>query len=546
MTEPGTPTAAALKQPPAPQDEHNTWRPLRYFTLYRFILAGLFAVLMQTKSAPPPLGRLDPQLFYWTSLAYLAFAFGARLAIQRRYPPFQQQVYLQVLVDILAITVLMHASGGIGSGLGMLLVVSIAGGSLLTAGRTAGLFAATATLVVLIEQFYMHFHVGLSQSSYPQAGMLGATLFATAALSHTLGQRIRESEALALQRGIDLANMAQLTDYVLQHMQTGVVVVDGESRVRLANPNARKLLSLPGEHDTHPMLKTHAPELCQRLADWRLGRTPPDPLLTLGQTPQEVIPRFMAVGKDRFDAALIFLEDATAAANQAQQLKLASLGRLTASIAHEVRNPLGAISHAGELLAESNHLDPTEQRMTEIIRDQTRRVNAIIENVLRLGRRDSSTPETLPLAPWLEKFLELFSHSHRLDDGTIEVSVEPAELKVWFDPGHLQQILANLCENGLRHSTAGTLPRLRLVAGTNPEGRAWLDIYDTGPGIEPEAIPHIFEPFFTTEASGTGLGLYLSRELAQCNGAHLDYLPTAEGTSRFRLLFGESQVQQIG
>ncbi|HKJ76076.1 MAG TPA: histidine kinase dimerization/phospho-acceptor domain-containing protein, partial [Gammaproteobacteria bacterium] len=365
--------------------ETQTWKPLRLFSLYRLVLAGLFLTLALTDNLPPPIGEAAPVLFNWATAVYLTLAVLARFAVQAHWPRFNLQVFGQVLVDVAALTVLAHASGGVSSGLGMLLVVAVAGGSILTQGRVAGLFAAVAALAVLGEEVYTQLYIERPETSYPQAGMLGVALFATAFLAQVLSKRIRESEALATRRGVDLANMAQLTEYVVQQLDTGVVVVDPDGRIRLLNEAAGALLGDGIREGAY--LEGVVPSLAERLRAWR-KTGPADRTLHITTTDAEVIPRFIDVGAGPAGGTLILLEDAAAAARQAQQLKLAALGRLTGSIAHEVRNPLGAISHAGELLGESPDLPEGDRRLVEIVLTQSKRVNAIVENVLGLGRRD--------------------------------------------------------------------------------------------------------------------------------------------------------------
>jgi len=517
-----------------PGQEINTWKPLRFFTIYRLILAGLFAVLVITGQAPPPFGQYYPAQFAWGSYAYVAFSLLAGVAANYRIPAFQIQVYLQVISDIIFITLLMHASGGIDSGLGMLLIITIASGSMLTAGRTAGLFASLATIALLFEQSYLLLTAPQEHISYPQAGMLGAALFATAALAHTLARRLRESEALAKQRGIDLANMAQLTEYIIQNMQTGIVVIDPDTRVRFVNNTARARFN-PGS--VPERLVDLSVELYQQFLAWRAGQTGASQVIQLPGTELPLLPRFMSIGTDRNGATLIFLEEADAAARQVQQLKLASLGRLTASIAHEVRNPLGAISHAGELLGESAALPAGDQRLVQIILDQSRRVNTIIENILQLGRRGKSVPEQLDLRPWLERFQTEFCSTHAIAPAALALQLPSEAAPTYFDPSHLHQILWNLCQNGLRYSPEEHQPRLELILSKGSDGALTLDVRDFGPGIAEEARSQIFEPFYTTSPQGTGLGLYIARELAECNQAKLIYLPAPGGGAQFRLLF---------
>jgi two-component system sensor histidine kinase PilS (NtrC family) len=257
----------------------------------------------------------------------------------------------------------------------------------------------------------------------------------------------------------------------------------------------------------------------------------------------ELIPNFTRLGKDRHSGTLIFLEDTVRTAKQAQQMKLASLGRLTASIAHEIRNPLGAISHAEQLLAESESLSLPDKRLTEIIHKHTERVNAIIENVLQLSRRGNASPELFKLKQWLDHFAEEFVLSLRINQEELQIDVQPETLMVNFDNTQFHQIVWNLCHNGIRHSqNCEANPKLELVGRLNNDTqRPYLDVIDHGAGIDPEHIQHIFEPFFTTESKGSGLGLYISKELCEANNAHISYLPNQGGSSCFRIEFAKAE-----
>lgn len=519
----------------------QAWKRLAFLNYYRFGLAGLFVALCLSGRPPAPIGEQAFALFTVISLVYAAACVLALLAHQVRRPGFSAQVYAFVLIDITAITLLMHASGGVRSGLGMLLIITVAGGSLLMEGRTARLFAAVASLAVLVEQVFSWLVAAPSASSYTHAGLLGASFFATAILAHGLAQRLRESEALAERRGVDLANMAQLTEYVIQRMQTGIVVVDDHLRVRLINASARRLLEIPGDISGRTLQQV-CPDLGTQLRAWSSDEAPEAGMFRASDSGADLLPRFARLGNDRDTGTLIFLEDTAAMAQQAQQLKLASLGRLTAGIAHEVRNPLGAISHASQLLAESPHLDGGDRRLTEIIQQHSGRVNAIIENIMQLSRGRRAQPETLILKPWLDHFIAEYCSNAGQANGCIRLEVQPADLMIQADPSQLRQVLWNLCENGHRHGG----PELRLQAGISPEsGAPYLDVIDNGPGIDAEALPQVFEPFFTTSQNGTGMGLYIARELCLGNQARLNYLQNNGGGSRFRITFADPRRRQV-
>ena len=515
-----------------------TWKPLRLFNLYRLLLAGLFLVIGLAGLDFSPIGQADPDLYLVVSIIYFVTGMAGAFTIAWKKPPFITQVYVFVLIDIVAITLIMHASGGVRSGLGMLMVVTVAGGAILLAGQAAIRLAAAATLVMLSEHVYYQLTHPLEPSAYTHAGLLGATFFATAILAHALAKRARASEALARQRGIDLANMEQLAQYVIQRMQTGVIVIDGDERVTLINESAQALLNT-APVAAKPTLEQLCPQLADQHTQWRKNHGYQSQPFRATSAVAEVLPRFAELGENA--GTLIFLEDTTAMAHQAQQLKLASLGRLAASIAHEIRNPLGAISHAGQLLAESPNLDTTDLRLTEIIRTHSQRMNDIVENVLQLGRRRQASPETIQLKAWLDRFIEEFCASEQISTEAITLEIEPPDLEVYFDANQLHQILWNLCHNGIHHSKGKTKQsKLILRGGLSPSvPTPYLEVIDFGPGIPPESVDHIFEPFFTTDSQGTGLGLYISRELAECNHAHLTYAPAKTGGSCFRITFAD-------
>ncbi len=519
----------------------QAWKQLAFLNYYRLGLAGLFTVLCLSGDPPAPLGAQHLALFQAVSVAYAVACALALVAFHLRRPAFPHQVYLYILVDIAAITLLMHASGGVHSGLGMLLVITVAGGSLLMEGRTARLFAAIAAIAVLAEQGYAWFASTPAATDYTHAGLLGATFFATAILAHGLARRLRESEALAERRGVDLANMSQLTEYVIQRMQTGIVVVDDEFRIRLINASASRLLEFPADAEGRS-IEDVCPLLGTQLQEWWNGLDAEPGMIRGSETGPEILPRFARLGTGRDAGTLIFLEDTAAMAQQAQQLKLASLGRLTAGIAHEVRNPLGAISHASQLLAESPHLDSGDVRLTAIIKQHSERVNGIIENIMQLSRGQRARPETLVLKPWLEHFIGEFRDSEGPDAGRIRLEVDPDDLQVQADPGQLRQVLWNLCQNGHRHGG----PDIEIRAGISAEsGAPFLDVIDFGPGIDDEDVQQIFEPFFTTSPNGTGMGLYIARELCMGNQARLNYLKRPDGGSRFRITFADPRRRQV-
>ncbi|MEJ2577260.1 MAG: ATP-binding protein, partial [Gammaproteobacteria bacterium] len=366
--------------------------------------------------------------------------------------------------------------------------------------------------------------------------LLGATFFALALLAHQLSQRARRSEALAEQRGLDLANLTALNEYVIQHLQAGILVVDAAGRVRLMNDAAWYLLGMPEGAPDRPLLAS-APALAEQLEAWRRNPREKRPVFRAVSGGRELRADFTALNEQGGRATLIFLEDTAQVTERAQQLKLASLGRLTASIAHEIRNPLGAISHAAQLMQESDGLATTDRRLADIIQQNTGRLNLVIENVLRLSRRHDPDARVLALEPWLDGQLEQLLPGLDIDREQVVLEVRPADTSVYADPTQLQQVLAILLENAVSHFDGPPAElRLTLVAGISREsGGPFVDVIDNGPGIAPAQAGKLFEPFFTTRSGGTGLGLYIARELSEANRIRLEHVPLPARGSCFRL-----------
>ena len=527
------------------QASQQAWRIMRLLTVYRIILALVLMVLISTGFLPEPLGETAPRLFSIAASVYVVVALLAIYPLLLRTPTYTWQVYFYTCVDILVFTLMMHASGGVTSGVGMLLVVSIANASMLLAGRMSVFFAALASLAVLGQQFYAQLYVAASAYNYSMAGLLGLTLLVTSVLATVLARQARESAELAHSRGIDLANMSELTEQVISQMATGVLVVDERHHVRLVNEAARRLLDAPSQM-LGTALQQFSTELNLQLLLWRDQGQQSQEKRSIETLPASLLVQMIQVGRagdDTKTGVLIFLEDAAAVNDQSQQLRLAALGRLTAGIAHEIRNPLSAIRHAGELLAESDKLPAEDLRLTDIIQENTARVNRIVEDVLQLGNRDRVFRENINLNNWLSKFVEELYCVYPEACSVLEIEDQSSEpLKVYFDSGHLHQILSNLCQNALSFAgQSDASPRVTLLLAGDSVRGCYLEVINNGPRVLPEEKERLFEPFFTTTNKGTGLGLYLSRELAQANQCHLAHQQQGDKTC-FRLSFGPQVI----
>ncbi|HTL50719.1 MAG TPA: ATP-binding protein [Steroidobacteraceae bacterium] len=524
-------------------DPELAWRVLGLLNLYRLTVPSVLAVLHLVASQPQTLGAAAPTLYFYTIAAWFATGVLCIGLLKRRWPTLQAQAFIHVAFDVVAVTALLVTSGGASSGAGLLLIMPVAGVSLLMPPRIATTIGAIAALCVLGQQIMVWFGGVSDSSDLTQAGLLGGVILIAALAVAPLAGRLRESEALVRQRDLDLANLAELSQYIVERLRESLVVVDEQDRIRLINESARQILGADARSDA--LLGEVSPRLLYMLTMWRQSAPVTDTVggsLLAVDGLREVRPHFAPLGKGQPPPVLVFLEDLTALDDRIHQTRLAALGRLSASIAHEIRNPVGAISHAAQLLGEDSGVPEGSRRLSAIINANAERVSTIIGNVQQLARRESTRPERMPLAEWVTDFAREFTSTGGHDPGQLVADLPDPELEVRVDPSHLRQILWNLCENAFRYSVQ--IPedkievRIGRLAGSN---RPFLEVLDRGPGIDAAISDRIFEPFFTSRTSGTGLGLFIARELAQCNRALLVYEPRTGGGSVFRIVFADPQ-----
>lgn len=516
-----------------------TWRPLFWFNLLRLGSAGLLLGLSLLQPPLKPLGVAAPQLYRLAAVAYLVSALFGLVSLALRWPRFNLQITLLVAADVVTITLLTHASGGLASGLGILLLVVVAGGGLLVSGRLAFLYAALAALAVLGESLY-RVNVAALAPTYTQAGLLGATCFAAAMLAFEMARRVRRSTLLASERREEALALVRLNDEIIQRMQTGVLIIDAAQRIRLANGSAARLL---GRRlwPASPLPEV-APQVDRALTLWRAGRELPP----AGQS-DPYVARFAPLGSGQSADVLIFLDDTATLNQQAQLLKLAALGRLVASIAHQVRNPLGAISHAAQLLGEDTQpgAGADRQQLISILLRQSERVNRIIEEVLALGRPQRVETELLDLAPWLGQVIDAYCTGHAVPRAAVALHAD-AGVVTRGAPGQLQQVIENLLDNALRHAASAAWPRVTVRARHSAtRDRPLIEIEDRGPGVPPANRELLFEPFHTSRADGIGLGLFMARELCAANQAHIEYYEPKTGGAGFRIVLADRRRKQL-
>lgn len=508
----------------------QTPRLFNYYNFYRVII-GLLLLGMTFSQQNLLQNFRYPDLFQIITLGYLLINIALFGFYKLGFIVSPRQVFSTLTLDILVLHGLFYCSSGISGGLINLLLITVAAGNIMIRGRIGLSFAAMATILsisVEIERLLAnlsHF------TEIARAGLMGSIYFATAYILQNLAIRISQSELLASQRQQDIIELEKLNHQIIQSMRTGIIVCDENTNIKVVNQACQDLIGL-AQGDSLPAYITDRIKLWKDNPDIRT--TP----FQAGMDKPMVQVNFSRMKKEKGSEILIFVEDTRLMSQQAQQLKLASLGRLTASIAHEVRNPLGAISHASQLLAESSNLDLNDKRMTDIIERHSKRVNQIIENTLQLSRRSEPETQDITIGPWLEKMIDDYL-SHDETRPVIKLVQESENAHARFDVDQMEQVLINLLDNGIRHGRKTDAEAVLLVklAETTTGHQAYIDVIDQGTGIAEADAHHLFEPFFTTESQGTGLGLYLSREMCEANQARLDYIDSYEAGTCFRLTF---------
>ncbi|MEN3274327.1 MAG: two-component system, NtrC family, sensor histidine kinase PilS [Massilia sp.] len=561
----------------SPQARATFWRSLQALNVTRIVIA-LVLILYLAFDVRDGMAQAAPA-YARTCFFYLgaALCFGALTALWRKR--FLAQLSIQVALDLVVISLLYLAAGGVRSGLGILYLFPLAGAAILAPLLLALFSAAVATIFVLLDALWRTVMQG-GEPALMQGGMYGIAFFAVVWLVSRLAARLIGQEELAAQRGVDLQVQQAINEIVIADVGDGVLVVGADGRIHTANPAARRMLGMDAAAglrlDELPGLEPVA----QAFATW-MGTAPWPALAAVEPVSGEAGPdaawvilkpcQEVAVGeaglrarrdqrahlKLRFASVaaggalpgrnVIFLQDVSAIENQAQQLKLASMGRLTASIAHEVRNPLSAIGHATALLAEDLH-GKAEVRLLKIIGDNVTRVNRMVEDILQLSRKAQPYAEPVQLARFLLELKNEFCETQALADEMVWLGGAGA-IEVRFDALHLREVLVNLLGNAIRYASRKPAS-IRIWPELDAFGTLELHVQDDGPGITPEVRAHLFEPFYTTSSKGTGLGLYLARELCLNNGAKLDYesrfdaaaLGPRRASGRFVITFAQPQA----
>ena len=514
------------------------WRSLQTLNATRVVIALVLLVYLSFDSRG--LRASGQYLYAEICVVYLLLSVLFALTAVYWQRRFLLQLLTQIACDLSIISLLYIAGGGVRSGLAILYLFPLAGLAILAPLLLSLFCASLVALFMLAESTYQIFMME-GQMAVLQAGLYGAAFFAAVLVVNRMAAKLIGQEELAIQRGVEVSVQQAVNRLVMANTADGILVVDPDGQVFAGNPAAQQMLGVLGPELKFRLSASVAlAPLAQAYAEWRADASRSTAFLTIKPYTDAALQGLTAAWsarrdlsahlKVRFAAAdtaglgsersVIFLQDVTGIENQAQQLKLASMGRLTASIAHEVRNPLSAIGHATSLLAED--LDSVVHlRLLKIVGDNVARVNRMVEDILQLSRKVQPHSEPLALDSFLAEMKTEFEETHGLPGDVIALSVAPGTL-LRFDALHLREVLLNLLNNAVRYAS-GAPGSIRIALEVDKARRMELHVQDDGPGISTEVRAHLFEPFYTTSSKGTGLGLYLARELCLNNEARLDY-----------------------
>lgn len=505
---------------PAPDTDLAQRKALRYFNLARLVIAAVFLVL----GARIGLGSEAPKLFWFSALFYIATVLALGFPDAENRLGLNRLIVIQGLMDVLILNIIMWTSGGYRSGIPALMMIMLAGSGLIAKERTVLFMAALATLSVLTENAWRDY-MDRNESDFFQVGLACASFFIIAIVAQRLARRAQANASLAASRGAALARQEAINAHIIRDMRDGIIVVRSDGIVRQANPSARMLLGLD-DMENRPLT-----DIAPALAEYcRAGADDSVQLIELGQPRRllrcRVASRISADqdngnGKESESDMLVFLTDLEDIQRRMQQIKLVSLGRLTASMAHEIRNPLSAVTQAAELLCEEKR-GSIQIRLANIITDNAKRIEHMVRDVLALGRRDKTQPEALLLAEFVAELLEAAGLAGKHEKVIFRMEIAP-DLTLGIDRAHLHQILGNLITNARRYCS-GRPGSVKISAGDAGDGQVWVKVSDDGSGLGEQARAHLFEPFFTSHTEGTGLGLYIAHELAEANGFSLELL----------------------
>lgn len=508
------------------------WRALFYLNIYRMLLSVFLVTTSMATITVGSLGSNHPELFAATSVLYALLSLIFAFMIHNGWPRYKTQCQVQILVDIVIVIILYYASGGRGAGLEILLFISISASGILLGGRGALAAASAATIILILEHFYVIATNQRPMGGFTTLSFIGGGLFVTAFIIYYLSLLLRKTEVEVAQQNINIRKLGHVNELIVEQLHSGVIVVDPSLQVLLINNSSRELLDIPDN--------IQLPLSLERLL--RNSGLEVDNLKDMDERKEsmfdlpsgkKLLARYKPLGKSFENGYIILFDDYSEIEKEQRNEKFISMGRLSASIAHEIRNPLGAISHAGQLLAESRTIHTNDSRLVEIIGNQSNRINQIVRTILELGQGNVQNLQEIPVYIWMEKIIDAFINENGLSKSAIRLTGD-RDITALGDEEQLQHVILNLLSNALNYADTSKDPFISVkIEFDESSCKSSISIADNGPGIAEEIQDRIFEPFFTTSSTGNGLGLYIARNICLGNNGQLEYINSKNGNGSF-------------
>ncbi|PIT11349.1 hypothetical protein BHC46_03490 [Snodgrassella alvi] len=488
------------------------------------LLFSIMTFYVLTRSMDEP--DLAGPIFNTIELYSWAILYGFLILFSMLVPRWQNQPdalpNVNAAVDITMIAWLMSMGGGVDSGFGILLLPFVGSACLFSRGRYPMIYAGYVTLLIVIIAGLQISHNGFENIGMRVctiATMLIAAAYFVAGLTSYAATSLVRSQSLQYQQSQMLDSYRHLLDRAFNYVQEGVIVLDESGLVWLINRKAQSYFPIL-------MTDTRTTIFSQIMHYWHTEQKNIFEMnCTLNGWPMRVHARLLQ--EANITLLMLSMRSRTEIDQEAMAIKLASLGQLTANLAHEIRNPMSAVRQANELLQEEEH-DLARLRLFQIVDNNISRIDKMLEDISMLNKRDKKNKQAIDLRVFWSAFMQEFLLIKPQAANCIQLEIDIDHLIVWCDSVHLQQILWNLMNNAWRHSLQNK-QAIRVIIHRQAQQKISITVIDNGAGVSAENQLHLFEPFFTTEASGTGLGLYVARELAQANHGQLSYCPQLNG-----------------
>lgn len=497
------------------------------YTNYRLIIALSLTVIFLLTIQDQAEHFEYPTLYFYALLTYSAFSLGQLLLLKYFTHGIHKQILALFAVDLAFLSTLTFALGGPNISIGLLFVISVFTSNFLVTKHQALLITLVAVITVVYQHFFGSLIDNNSLNNIGNSVLLAFLFFVVYGIGQFAIQRFQLLESMNTYQSNELFKLQNINRYILEQIEVGYLVVDEHFKIVVSNPAACTLLGISPLYAHEQFhLATFQPDLFEILRDKNVADGERFQFEST-QSAYKVDVRVQNLIVPHQALTLLILEDTHKINQKVQQLKLAALGQLSASIAHEIRNPLAAIVQANELSEESD----SEQRtlLSQMISKQSKRIDNIIKNTLDLAKNRKTFMTHLDVTQFMQELVE-----QDLSDVKNQIRLDlQAGLCIYFDESQLRQVMINLVRNAIRHNAADA--EQILIQAKQHNAIIQIDVIDFGQGIQQQDLSQLFQPFFSTEINGTGLGLYLSQSICEANQAKLYYVEQKQQGACFRI-----------